>query len=330
MNPVDSLKRPPAAADIKAYEDLPQDELRRRILRAKKLKNAILLVHNYQRLEIQALADFLGDSLGLSVKASKTEAPLIVFCGVDFMAESAKILSPDKKVLLPHNKADCPMAKMVDIDGLRKMKAQHPGAVIVTYVNSSAEVKAESDICCTSANVVEVVRSLGNRTIIFTPDKNLAMYAKQITAANIIPWQGFCYVHDAFGKRDVELARAEHPGAVFIAHPECTLEVLEQAEVITSTSGMVTWVEQNQDIVNSRGVIIGTEIGLVEQLQQKYPQGNIFPLFDRAICRTQKMVTLPRLCWAIENDQYEITIPEEIRIKAYGALKRMVEILPNE
>lgn len=330
MNDFKNLKRNPSPAEIKAYEELPKEELRLRILRAKKLKDAILLVHNYQRLEIQSLADHLGDSLGLSIQASRTQAPVIVFCGVDFMAESAKILNPEKKVLLPNSKADCPMAKMVDIDGLRALKAQHPGAVVVTYVNSSAEVKAESDVCCTSANAVEVVRSLGRKTIIFTPDKNLAAYAKYITGANIIPWQGFCYVHDSFGKRDVELARAEHPNSFFIAHPECTMEVLEQADLITSTSGMVIWVEQNQDIVNSRGVIIGTEIGLVDQLIQRFPQGNIFPLFDRAVCATQKMTTLPRLCWAIENDQHEIFIPEDIRIRAYTALKRMVEILPQE
>ncbi len=319
-----------AITDIKQYEQLPKEELRIRIMRAKSQKNAVLLVHNYQRLEVQELADHLGDSLGLSIQATKTKADLIVFCGVDFMAESAKILNPDKKVILPHGKADCPMAKMVEIDALRQMKELYPGAVVVTYVNSSAEVKAESDVCCTSANAVEVVRSLPGKKIIFTPDKNLAIYAQHITGADIIPWEGFCYVHDAFSSRDVIVARNSHPQAMFIAHPECAMEVLEMADFITSTSGMVRWVEDNQEIVNKFGVIIGTEVGLVDQLKARFPEGKIYALFDRAICATQKLTTLPRLCWAMENEQVEITIPEDIRRKAFTALKRMVEILPQE
>jgi len=319
--------RPPA--DITEYKKLPHEELKRRILRAKKLKNAVLLVHNYQRLEIQELADHLGDSLGLSILAAKTDSPLIVFCGVDFMAESAKILNPGKKVIFPHPKADCPMARMVDLDGLREMKEKYPDAVVVTYVNSTAEVKAESDICCTSANAVEVVRSLGDKKIIFVPDRNLALYVKNITGADIVPWDGFCYVHDAFAKRDVEVARHAHPHAVVIAHPECAMEVLEEADVITSTTGMIKWADQNQDLVNTRGVIIGTEIGLVNQIIAKYPAGKIYPLFDKAICATQKLITLPYLCRAIENEQVEITLSEEIRIKAHSALQRMVEILPG-
>jgi quinolinate synthase len=246
------------------------------------------------------------------------------------MAESAKILNPDKKVIFPNRKADCPMAKMVEVEALRGLKDEYPEAVVVTYVNSSAEVKAESDICCTSANAVEVVRTLGNRKIIFTPDKNLALYVKRITGADIIPWEGFCYVHDAFTDRDVEIAKNEYPDAYFIAHPECSMEVLEKADEVTSTAGMVRWVETHQTQIRERGVIIGTEVGLVHQLQKKYPKGKIYPLFDRAICVTQKMITLHHLCWSIETEQYEIAIPEEIRIKAYRALKRMIEILPHD
>ncbi|NQS98531.1 MAG: quinolinate synthase NadA [candidate division Zixibacteria bacterium] len=316
--------------DIEEYKKLPHEELNRRINRAKKLKNVVLLVHNYQRLEIQEHADLLGDSLGLSIEASKTDASLIVFCGVDFMAESAKILNPEKKVVLPHDRADCPMAKMVDLEGLRALKKKHPHALVVTYVNSTAEVKAESDICCTSANAVEVVRSLGDKKIIFTPDRNLAIYTQRMTGANIIPWEGYCYVHDSLSEREVELAQAEYPDAVFIAHPECPMEVLEKADLITSTSGMVKWVDENQDTVNSRGVIIGTEEGLVRQLQKKYPQGKIFPLFDKAICATQKLITLPYLCRAIEIEQFEIEVPQDTRKKAYLALKRMIDILPQD
>ena len=317
------------STDISVYENLPKDELIKRIQREKRAKNAVFLVHNYQNLEIQAQADYLGDSLGLSIQASKTDSELIVFCGVDFMAESAKILNPQKKVVLPHPKANCPMAKMVDIEGLRKLKAKYPDAVVVTYVNSTAEVKAESDTCCTSANAVEVVRSFQNKKIIFTPDENLALYAKYITGADILPWKGFCYVHDAFTKRDVILARNEHPEAVVIAHPECSMEVLSEADYVTSTSGMVKWVRENQEHVNKHGVIIGTEIGLVEQLQHRFPEGKIYPLFDKAICATQKLVTLPRLCWAIENEEMVINIPEDIRQRAYSALKRMIDIRPS-
>ena len=280
-------------------------------------------------MEIQGLADYLGDSLGLSVQASKTDSDLIIFCGVDFMAESAKILNPQKKVVFPHPKADCPMAKMVDIEGLRKMKAEYPEAVVVTYVNSTAEVKAESDICCTSANAVEVVRSLGNKKIIFTPDENLALYVKHITGADIIPWKGFCYVHNAFTKRDVLLARNTYPDAILIAHPECSMEVLAESDYVASTFGMFKWVQENQDHVNKYGVIIGTEIGLVEQLQHRFPAGKIFPLFDKAICATQKMITLPWLCRAIENEEMEINIAEDIRLKAFSALKRMIDIRPG-
>jgi quinolinate synthase len=315
---------------IEEYLALPAEELIIRILNAKREKNAVLLVHNYQRLEIQALADHLGDSLGLSIAATKTKAELIVFCGVDFMAETAKILNPEKKVLLPHRKADCPMAKMVDIDGLLELKKQHPGAKVVTYVNSSAEVKAVSDICCTSANAVKVVKSLGDGPIIFTPDKNLANYVKRETEADIIPWEGFCYVHDSFSKIEVAEAKAYHPEAYFIAHPECPLEVLNETDLVASTAGMIKWVDNNQDLVNSRGVIIGTEEGLVRQLQKKYPRGKIYPLFDRAICATQKFVKLPYVCWSIEREQFVIEIPEDIRLKAYNAVKLMIDILPSD
>lgn len=317
-------------ADLKEYQKLTAEELRERIMRARKAKNAVLLVHNYQPLEIQEFADYLGDSLGLSIEATKTETSLIVFCGVDFMAESAKILNPEKKVVIPDRRADCPMAKMVDIEELRELKKRYPGAVVVTYVNSTADVKAESDICCTSANAVQVVRSLVDKKIIFTPDKNLALYTKKMTGADIIPWEGFCYVHDAFGDRDVEEALNAHPGAVFIAHPECTMEVLDRADLVTSTSGMVKWVDGNLDTIDKRGVIIGTEVGLVNQLRKKYPSREIHPLFDRGICKTQKLTNLPNLCWALENEQYEVNVPEDIRVKAYSALKRMIDILPQD
>lgn len=312
--------------ELTEYQKLPPEELKEHISRLRKEKNAVILVHNYQRQEIQVLADFLGDSLGLSIEATRTDSRLIVFCGVDFMAESAKILNPTKKVVLPDRRANCPMALMVDPEGLRALKNKHPDAVVVTYVNSTAEVKAESDVCCTSANAIQVVQTLGDKEIIFTPDANLAEYTRRKTGANIIPWEGFCYVHDAFGELDVEAALREHPGALFIAHPECRWEVLAKADYVTSTSGMIKWVKNNLDLVDRHGVIIGTEIGLVEQLQRIYPGRKIFPLFDKAVCSTQKLVTLPKLCWSLEQEEYEITLPDDILNNAYAALKGMIEI----
>ncbi|MBL7190515.1 quinolinate synthase NadA [bacterium] len=316
--------------ELSDYKQLSDEDLKERIVLLKREKNAVILVHNYQRDEIQDLADYLGDSFGLSVTASKTDADLIVFCGVDFMAESAKILNPGKKVVIPDIKADCPMAHMVELESLRNLKRENPDAIVVTYVNSTAEVKAESDICCTSANAVEVVKSLNGHRIIFTPDANLAEYTRRLTGADIIPWEGFCYVHDAFGAIDVEQALSEHPGAYFIAHPECRWEVLQKADYITSTSGMIRWVNEHLDVIDRRGVIIGTEVGLIRQLQRKYPGRKIFPLFDRAICRTQKLTTLPKLCWSLEHEQYEIILDEDTIRKAENSLKRMLEVTPEE
>ena len=323
-----ALSRKEFEALLRDYRSIPESDLIEWINRLRVERNAVILAHNYQELEVQNTADYIGDSLGLSIEATKSDASIIVFCGVDFMAESAKILNPDKKVIIPDNRADCPMARMVSAAGLRKMKLLYPDAVVVTYVNSTADVKAESDICCTSANAVEVVKSLGDKKIIFAPDKNLALYVEKMTGADIIPWEGFCYVHNSFSARDVNVALEEYPGALFIAHPEAPMDVLDRADLITSTSGMVKWVEENTDIIAERGVIIGTEVGLVNQVLAKHPGARIYPLFDKAICRTQKMIDLPKICWALENEQFEVEIDEAIRIRAYTSLKRMIDIVP--
>ncbi len=323
-----ALSRKEFEALLRDYRSIPESDLIEWINRLRVERNAVILAHNYQELEVQNTADYIGDSLGLSIEATKSDASIIVFCGVDFMAESAKILNPDKKVIIPDNRADCPMARMVSAAGLRKMKLLYPDAVVVTYVNSTADVKAESDICCTSANAVEVVKSLGDKKIIFAPDKNLALYVEKMTGADIIPWEGFCYVHNSFSARDVNVALEEYPGALFIAHPEAPMDVLDRADLITSTSGMVKWVEENTDIIAERGVIIGTEVGLVNQVLAKHPGARIYPLFDKAICRTQKMIDLPKICWALENEQFEVEIDEAIRIRAYSSLKRMIDIVP--
>lgn len=313
--------------DIREYSVLPEDELIARIERARIEKNAVILAHNYQRQEVQKVSDFLGDSLGLAREAAETDADMIVFCGVDFMAETAKILNPKKKVLLPDHRADCPMARMIDAPSLMEGKKKYHDAAVVTYVNSTAEVKALSDICCTSSNAVKVVRTLGERQILFTPDRNLAEYCRSQTGANIIPWEGYCYVHDQFSAADVEEAKKEHPGAIFIAHPECRMEVLERADRVASTTGMVNFVQDHQTEVGEGGIIIGTEIGLVEQLNAAYPNLSIFPLTSSAICATQKLTNLAKVTWCIETEMHEITLDEEVRCRAYDAVKRMIDIV---
>lgn len=311
---------------LEAYSLLPEDELVQRIQRAKARKNAVLLVHNYQRMEIQCIADFLGDSLGLSRQATQTEAEVIVFCGVDFMAESAKILNPEKMVLLPDRNAGCPMAAMATAEAVRRRKAEHPDAIVVSYVNTSAEVKAESDICCTSANAVDIIRSLGDRKILFIPDRNLANYCADQTGAHIIPWDGYCYVHDQFRAEDVERARGTHPGALFVAHPECRGEVLALADHVASTSGMVKWVDTMSEVDARRGVILGTEVGLAYQLQRKYPDRCIVPLKEQGICATMKLTNLAKVAWSIENEMHRIDVPEDIRVRAQAALDRMLAV----
>ncbi len=312
--------------DLREYSLLSFEELTDRIVQAKRDKNAVLLVHNYQRMEVQKVADFLGDSLGLAEEATRTEADIIVFCGVDFMAQTAKILNPEKKVLMPDLRADCPMAKMIDARSLGEMRRKHPQAVVVSYVNTTAEVKALSDICCTSSNAVKVVQSLKDQQILFTPDRNLAEYCRTRTGADIIPWEGYCYVHDDFRAEQVVEARKAHSEALFIAHPECRPEVLALADHITSTSGMVHYVEEHREEIRSRGIIIGTEVGLVEQLQDRFRDLTIFPLSSHAICATMKLTTLAKVAWCLETESNEIQLDEDIRERASRAVQRMMEI----
>ncbi|MHB9029576.1 MAG: quinolinate synthase NadA [Candidatus Latescibacterota bacterium] len=313
--------------ELEAYIAMSEKELVSRIAKAKREKNAIILSHNYQRLEVQHIADFLGDSLGLARIAAKTDAELVVFCGVDFMAESAKILSPQKMVLLPEIKATCPMAKMVTPEALAGAKDAHPDAVVVAYVNTTARVKALTDICCTSANAVDVIKAIGEKEIIFVPDKNLGNYVQTRTGADIRSWDGYCYVHNFLTVDDVNRARAEHPDAVFLIHPEAPPEVVALADRALSTTGMADYVAgMRTDDEKKRGVIIGTEVGLVAQLREKYPDIGIWPLSEFAICGTMKLTTLPKVCWSIETGNYEVTLPEEIMGKARRSLERMLEV----
>jgi len=307
---------------LSAYEALSREELAARIVRRKTELDAVILGHSYQRVEIQEVSDFLGDSLALSQEAAETDAAVIVFCGVHFMAETAKILSPEKMVLMPDLEAGCPMADFATGDRLRKLKAEHPDAAVVTYVNSTAEVKAESDICCTSANAVEVVNSIpAERPIIFVPDRNLADYViEQTGRTNIIPWDGFCHVHDDMVLEELEAAKAVHPNALVVIHPEARPELLERADVVTSTSGMVRLAEEHDTL------IIGTEMGLVDRVQKEYPDKTFIPLSAQAICGNMKKNTLAKLAWSVDHLQYEVTLDEEVRSKAESSLRRMLEV----
>ncbi len=304
------------------YAALPDADLRSRILRRKAELNAVILGHNYQRVEIQDVSDYLGDSLGLSQEAAGTDADVIVFCGVHFMAETAKILSPAKTVLMPDLKAGCPMADFVTATALKRLVAEHPGAAVVTYVNSTAEVKAESWICCTSSNAVKVVESIPReQPIIFVPDRNLARYVQERTGRdNIVAWDGYCYVHDDMVVEELERAKEANPGAVVVVHPEARRELLERADVVTSTSGMMD-VAAKHDVV-----IFGTERGLVDRLRQRYPDKKFIPLSGAAVCGNMKLNTLAKLAWSLDHVQHEVTMGEDVRVRAEASLRRMLDL----
>jgi quinolinate synthase len=307
---------------VREYESLDYGDLVHRIEERKRELNAVILGHNYQVIDVQAVSDFLGDSLALSQEAADTDADIIVFCGVHFMAETAKILSPDKTVLMPDPGAGCPMADFVTAEGLRKLKAQHPDAAVVTYVNSSADVKAESDICCTSANAVQVVETIPReRPIIFVPDRNLAQWVIEQTGRdNIIPWEGYCHVHDDMVLDELEFAKEDHPGALVVIHPEARQELLDLADVVTSTSGMVRMAAEHDEL------IIGTERGLVDKLQKDYPHKTFVPLSKAAICGNMKANTLAKLAWSLDHLRFEVTMPEDVRVRAEKALQRMLDV----
>jgi len=297
-------------------------DLIERIKKLKKEKNAVILAHIYQRPEIYKVADFIGDSYGLSKKATETDAEIIVFCGVDFMAESAYILNPEKTVLIPTRLAQCPMAAMVDVAGLRKLKEQYPNAAVVSYVNTTADVKAESDICCTSANAVKVVNSLEEDEVIFVPDSNLANYVMRHTDKKIIPWNGWCYVHKKFSPEGLIRAKAMHIDAKVLVHPECIPEVVDLADEVFSTTGMVNYVKQSPD----KTFIIATEIGVVERLKLEFPEKIFFQAPPGGTCLQMKQTTLALVLDALEKEQFKVTVPEDIRVRAKKALDRMLNV----
>lgn len=285
-------------------------------------RDAILLVHNYQPDEIQDLADLTGDSLELSRAAATMKGEVIVFCGVDFMAETAAILSPKKTVLLPAEDACCPMAQMITAAELNLAKERYPDAAVVCYVNTSAGVKAESDICCTSANAVKVVNSVKEDTIIFVPDRNLGQYAQRFTKKKILPWEGFCIVHDRITPAQVKAARAAHPDARVLVHPECRPEVIDLADHVASTSGIIREVATSA----KKEFIIGTEVGILHRLKKECPDKHCYPLASEAICRNMKKTSLEKVRDSLTTLKPRITVPEEVADKARGAIERMLAL----
>lgn len=288
----------------------------------KKERNAVILAHYYQRPEVQDVADFVGDSLQLSQQAAETDADVIVFCGVHFMAESAAILSPDKTVLLPEEKAGCPMADMVDADGLRAYKKRVPGVKVVCYVNTSAEVKAESDICCTSSNAVKVLETLKGQDVLFIPDQNLGRFAANILELPVKFWPGYCRTHDRLSKENILNAKQEHPQALVIVHPECKEEVCQEADYIGSTAGLIKYA-QNSD---SKEFIVGTESGILHKLHQVCPDKEFYLASERLSCPNMKSTTLVKVRDALKTLSPRVTVKEEIRVKAKEALDRMLAI----
>lgn len=297
--------------------------LQKEIRQLLKEKNAVLLAHYYQRAEIQEIADILGDSLALSMEAARTDAEVLVFAGVHFMAESASILSPDKTVLLPKPDAGCPLADMITPEKLLTARKNHPHAAVVTYINSSAAIKAMSDICCTSANAVKIVNSLRDaKEILMVPDGNLACYVAGLTDKKIIPWDGYCPVHHHLTAEDVLKMKEKYPRATFAAHPECRPEVLALADYVGSTTGIIRYAGQE----GFKEMLVGTEQGVFYQLKKQNPGKTFIPISDQMICADMKKITLKDIIAAITEMKTVVKVPEEVRIPAKKALDRMLAI----
>lgn len=297
--------------------------LEEKILKLKKERNAIILAHNYQLGEVQDIADFVGDSLQLSQNAAATSAEVIVFCGVHFMAETAAILCPDMTVLLPDTHAGCPMANMINAEKLRKRKQELPGATVVCYVNTTAEVKAESDICCTSSNALKIVESLDSDEILFIPDQYLGHYVSTQTDKKMVFWPGYCPTHIRILPQHIIRLKQEYPHAKVLVHPECRPEVIALADEVLSTGGMCRYA--GRDDVNK--MIIGTELGIIHRLKKENPDKIFIPVSEQAICPNMKLITLEKVLWSLEEMTPQVTVPEPIRIKAKAAVDRMLEIV---
>jgi len=301
-------------------------ELIEKINKLKKEKNAVILAHNYQIPEVQDIADYVGDSLGLSIQASKTNTDVIVFCGVYFMAETAKILSPEKTVLIPDKNAGCPMADMINAEELRQLKAEHPKAKVLCYVNTTAAVKAECDICCTSGNAQLVVKKafLKDDEIIFVPDQHLADYISKKVGRDFIIWSGFCPTHARILAEDILSQKARHPEAKVIAHLECASDVIRLSDLVLSTGGMLQYAGETKD----REFIICTETGILHRLRKENPGKTFYPVSERALCPNMKLTTLEKVLWSMEEMGFEVTVPQDIMNKARTCLQRMIDYKP--
>lgn len=299
-----------------------KEEMTARIQELKQKRNVIILAHNYQIGDVQDIADFLGDSLDLSIKASQVQEDIILFCGVHFMAETAAILAPEKTVLIPDYGAGCPMAAMLDAEELRRWKRRNPGRKVVCYVNTTAEVKAECDICCTSSNALKVVESIAGDEILFGPDKNLAAWVARHTDKKIIPWDGYCYVHNNILAKDIKQKRELYPQAEVWVHPECRPEVIDLADRVLSTGKMVKQARET----DKKEIIIGTESGIIYRLKKENPDKDFYPAKDLALCLNMKKITLPKVLHSLEELEYKVEVPAEIADKARGAIERMIQI----
>ncbi len=299
------------------------ESLVRKISQLKKQRNAVILAHNYQLLDVQRIADFTGDSLALARRAVDIEADVIVFCGVHFMAETAKLVNPSRCVLEPDPAAGCPMANMINARQLREAREEHPGALVVCYVNSTAEVKALSDICCTSGNAVEVVRGLpADRPVLFVPDQSLGDWVARQLDREIILWPGYCPTHHRITEGDIRELKQAHPGAIVLVHPECTRPVVDAADRVASTAGIIDFVT-NSDATE---FIIGTELGLVERLAADLPAKKLYHAAPFADCPNMKLVTIEKILWSLEDMVHEVTIPPDIADPARKAIERMLAV----
>ena len=299
---------------------MEKEELIKRINELKKEKNAVILVHNYQRPEIYDVADFVGDSLDLAKKAASADSKIIVFCGVDFMAETAKILAPASKVLLPSKDATCPMAQMITVEKLQEMKLKYPEAAVVSYVNTNADIKAESDVCCTSMNAVHIVEKIPQDQIIFVPDIHLGEWVREHTKKEIITCEGFCFVHSKILLESAKKAKELHPNAKLVAHPESPLELLKIADCVTGTGGMIKYAKEN----SASEFIIATEEGMVNRLVKEVPEKKFYAI--GGVCFNMKKTTLERVYDSLNEEKYEISVDSAIALKAKEALDKMIEL----
>jgi quinolinate synthase len=315
-------KLSPLFVKAKQEKDLNIKEIQEEIIKLKKEKEALILAHNYMLPEIQEIADFVGDSLELAIKAAESPHQLIVFCGVHFMAEGVKVVSPEKTVLLPRLEAGCFMADMINISALRKFKEKQPGRPVVCYINTDAEVKAESDICCTSANAVSIVKSINSPEVLFIPDRNLGLYVQRFTNQKIIPWDGWCNVHHRFKPEDIIRLREKHPDVVVVVHPECSPEVIDLADEVFSTGGMVKFAKESPH----KKIAFATEEGLVERIRRENPDKQILSVGSPKTCVNMKSIRIQDVLESLKELKYKIEVPEEIIEKARIPLIRMLEI----